>query len=164
MSWSLRLVRMLEQELREPRAIVRKRDSYQLTGRLDIGVRFVDVMIQVPVSFEEVRFKPPRVICTESWMRSDPDWHNDRVSGLCWVLEDQWRDVMSWSGKSVSLIMSEGCDWLLNDVRNLISRHYLAHYENITSWQPEWDSWAHRDEGAREYERTKPSSTTPEPR
>lgn len=93
------------------------------------------------------------VWCEESWVRVGADWHNGPP--LCWVLPDEWRDVMGWRGKTIAAIIQEGRLWFLDGVRLLLNRHYAAHMEGLTAWPPEWLSWSHRAEGVREYQLTK---------
>jgi hypothetical protein len=154
MSWSRRFALAIQQTLREPHKLERRNPNYEVSGRLDIGSCFVGITVCVPISFNELKRNPPRVVCKEPWMKDGAEWHNSRSNGLCWVLANQWVDVMGWTGKSVTSIIDEGVKWLINDVTNLISRHYFAHCENLTSWPPEWDAWAHYGEGVKEYRHT----------
>jgi len=59
---------------------------------------------------------------------------------------------MAWRGKPTEAIISEGKQLLLNDVRNLINRHYVAELDGLEKWPAEWKYWSHGDEGTREYE------------
>jgi hypothetical protein len=127
---------------------------YRVTGRLDIGPLFASVEVRVWQDFMVLKRVPPAVWCNESWMRDGPDWHNSRASGMCWILQEVWRDGMSWKGKSALAILKEGREWLINDVRCLINRHYVASCEGLTEWPNEWPFWSHYNEGAEEYERT----------
>jgi hypothetical protein len=126
---------------------------YRVTGRLDTGPLFAAVEIHVWQDFSILKTVPPAVWCRETWMRDDPDWHNSHVGGMCWILEEVWRDGLNWPGKSALSILNEGRTWLVNDVRCLINRHYVAYREELTDWPADWPFWQHYNEGAREYER-----------
>jgi hypothetical protein len=124
-----------------------------LAGLLDTRVVLASVVIIVPKRFKNLKASPPTVFCTEPWMRTGPDWHNGPP--LCWVLPDEWHDVMNWKGKPAAAILSEGRQWLLNAVSNLVNRHYVAHRENLAEWPAEWTFWNHYDAGVQDYKREK---------
>ena len=149
MSRSLKFAKMLASELRSPTVGLSPRRGYLLRGQLDTGVTLASVMILVPSRFKDLKRAPPRVFCDASWMKLGAEWHNGPP--LCWVLADEWRDVMNWRGKPVAAILHEGRQWLLDGVRCLVNRHYLAHLEGLTSWPAEWPFWAHYSEGTRQY-------------
>jgi len=128
---------------------------YRVDGKLDVGTALAKLTVLVPWLFKDLKRKPPKVRCNESWMRKGPEWHNGPP--LCWILERQWRDAMGWRGKPVQSIMTEGRLLLLRGVRNLVNRHHFAHLDNLDTWPEEWDSWGHFDAGTREYERQKRS-------
>lgn len=156
---SFQFARVIAAELREgSKAAVwpdyrESEPYYRVTGRLDTGVVLASVEIRVWQDFAMLAQVPPSVWCREPWMRTGPDWHNSNTCGLCWVLGKAWCDVMSWEGKRALSVIQEGRNWLLNDVRSLIDRHYIASLEGLTSWPEEWPFWAHGDAGVREYER-----------
>lgn len=153
MSRSLKFALLVAQDLRQPTIIRRRGQCYVVEGKLDIGAVNAQLTIAVPWFFKELKRSPPDVYCREPWIRTGKDWHNRPP--MCWVLGQLWRDAMSWKGKPVESIMTEGRQMLLCGVRNLVNRHYFAHLENLDSWQDEWDSWGHFDAGTREYEREK---------
>ena len=128
---------------------------YRLVGRLDTGVLLAKIEIRVWQDFNVLKEYPPPVWCHEPWMREGADWHNSRVSGMCWVLQEAWNDGMNWKGKRASAILEEGREWLLNDVRCLINRHYTAYRDGLTKWPKEWPYWDHETRGVEEYERQK---------
>jgi len=100
---------------------------YRVTGRLDTGVVVVPIEFQVWESSDQLKQCPPAVWCNEPWMRDDDDWHNNHGTGICWVLEDEWRDAMSWKGKRTIAILEERRDWFMNAVPCLINRHGSRH-------------------------------------
>lgn len=157
MSRSLKFVSLIASELRTATVKPVQGRIYRAAGRLDTGVTVVGIEIGVPWLFRDLKRQPPIVVCSESWMKTGPDWHNGPP--MCWVLPDEWRDVMSWKGKPVREIMSEGRQWFLNGVRCLVNRHYSAHLEGISAWPAEWKFWSHYDAGIREYQRERKSAT-----
>ncbi len=120
---------------------------------MDIGAALAQVTIDVPRGFNKLKREPPAVQSTEPWIRKSADWHSGDT--LCWVLAAEWCKAMSWRGKSVAAILSEGSQWLMVDVGRLLNRHYVAHLEKLSSWPSEWPFWAHGEEGTREYNRAK---------
>lgn len=152
---SFQFARMLAAELRGGAVTTVEYLYYRVTGRLDIGARYVSVEIRVWQDFSVLKRVPPAVWCYESWMREGADWHNSRTDGLCWILEQLWCDAMSWKGKPARVILEEGRSLLVEGVRCLISRHYTATLEGLTRWPKEWDYWSHGESGAMEYNRQK---------
>lgn len=152
MSRSLKFANMIAAELRDSTIEERPKKVCLVRGRLDIGPRYVSVEILLPWNFHLLKQTPPFVWCRESWIREGADWHNPKY-GLCWVLPDEWKDVMGWKGKPVRAIMEEGKEWLLTNCRSLINRHYCAHLNDLEEWLPEWDAWGHGDDGPNEYAR-----------
>jgi hypothetical protein len=146
---------MLKSRLR--RGVVRTPDAshFLVSGALDIGAVIARIEIRVSKSFEDVLRKPPRVWCREPWMRSESDWHNDDVRGMCWVLDNEWRDVLSPEGRQERDLVAAGTEWLIDSVRSLASRHYYAHRVGLTAWPKEWVAWGHNSAGVLEYERLK---------
>jgi hypothetical protein len=127
------------------------RSFYCVTGRLDIGAAFVSLKIIGRLRLQEFKQRPPLVRCLETWMKTGADWHNGPP--VCWVLQEQWQDVMGWRGKQHEAIFSEGRDWLFGSVTSLVSRHHYAHLHGIEEWPADWAFWAHGREGAAEYRR-----------
>lgn len=128
---------------------------YRVTGNLDVPSALARVKVEVPLFFSELKRDPPSVWCLEKWMRNDPNWHNSNQTGMCWVLNDEWRDVMGCQGKSWKSVVDDGVRWLVNNSTNLISRHHLGDLEGIDDWPEEWEAWGHNEEGPRQYERSK---------
>jgi hypothetical protein len=135
---------------------------YRVTGKLDAPAVRAPIEIHVCWDFEQVVRWPPRVFCRESWMREDVEWHNDRETGMCWVLENEWRDILGPQGRWPGDIVRIGNMWLLNNVKSLISRHHYAHLAGLKHWLKEWDAWPHYDKGVQQYERER--QRTPEPK
>lgn len=111
--------------------------------------------VEIWVWQNALRQVPPKVWCRESWMRDDADWHNCGKGGMCWVLEEQWRDEMDRDDLPTDLFLGIGLRWLLTASINLIDRHYVGHFKKLKFWPKEWDAFSHFNEGAREYEREK---------
>lgn len=126
---------------------------YRVCGRLDLVTFYAEVTIEVPWLFKDLKRVPPRVVCHETWMKVDSDWHINEDGTLCWVLAREWSDVMAWKGKPAKAIITEGHTWLMNGVRCLISRHKVAHDEKLTKWPEEWPQWDHQQKGVEQYER-----------
>jgi hypothetical protein len=129
--------------------------NYRVVGLFDAPAVLARVEIQIPFNFDVVIRKPPRAWCRESWMRSEPDWHNDATGGMCWVLEDEWRDILAAPERLDGDLVSAATLWLLNNVGSLITRHHYANLARLTAWPKEWDAWPHFDKGAEKYERTR---------
>lgn len=128
---------------------------YRVTGLLNAPAVLARVEIKIPLNFDIVIGRPPRAWCHEPWMRSAADWHNDTTRGMCWVLENEWCDILSRPGRLPRDLVSAGTAWLLNNVQSLVSRHHYANLVGIKAWPKEWDAWPHYDKGAEQYERTK---------
>lgn|GEM_PF-2332888 len=153
---SLRFANSLAGRLRHPAVEAVKGCFFRIEGRLYTNLRFVNIEIRVPWRFRSAKLFPPFVWCHEPWMRSGVAWHNlGDEYGLCWVHVEEWREFIAWRGKPVSNIVTEGTNWLFNNVGNLINRHYCAEIEGLTEWQPEWDDWKHDPAGEAEYRRAR---------
>lgn len=152
MTRARKFIYTLASQLRDTQVVDIPPKVYELTGRLDTGAVIVPVTVQVPWRFKELKQKPPVVQCAASWMRKGADWHNGET--MCWVLPLMWRGIMSWKGKSTNSIIHEGVEWLVNDVRVLINRHYYAHIAGIEQWPEEWKYWSHFGEGIKEYKKS----------
>ena len=148
---SLRFASSLAARLRKGRVTPMPENCYRVAGKLDIGAKLVSIEVSVPWDFQDLRHSPPLARCLEAWMKTGAEWHNGPL--MCWVLEKEWSDAMSWAGKSEQAIIDEGLDWFINNVCCLINRHYLAHREGYTKWLDEWDYWPHGKAGARAYGR-----------
>jgi hypothetical protein len=99
---------------------------------------------------------PPVVHCHESWMRDDWNWHAGPGGKLCYILGDQWRDLVG------NVAVQEGnvaaaryaSSLCLRNVRWLTYRHYIGNITRITLWPRGWPAWPHGDAAHREYLRT----------
>ena len=156
MTRSLKFARFVATELRDPSVAPPNKGFICVRGHLDVGAVVASIVVYVPERFEHFKKRPPRVVCSEPWVKQGADWHNNGY--LCWVIPDEWKDAMNWKGKPVADIMAEGLAWFLGGVRCLLSRHYYAHLEGIETWLPEWPAWGHDDAGVREYRQAKRAS------
>lgn len=155
MSRSLKFTTALASRLREPIIQTQYTNCFILEGGLEITETIASIEVFIPVKFKDLKNKPPGVRCLESWMKVGVDWHNFEENGMCWIIPPLWRDVMSWKGKPVKNIISEGCDWLINDVTVLLDRHYFATLTGMNEWPEEWTAWSHYQKGIREYRNQK---------
>jgi hypothetical protein len=122
-------------------------------GTLVTRAALARVEIHIGADFEEVMQAPPPVWCCEPWMRHGEEWHNDEHGGMCWVLRDEWRDIFASRDRLKGDEARVAADWLLHNVRSLISRHYYASLVGLKRWPKAWDAWGHQDKGVAEYER-----------
>jgi hypothetical protein len=153
MSRSLKFSAVLAGELSQSSVERVPSKAFVVRGVLRATAVTAQLKIEVPRSFSEVKDFPPKVLCHESWMRAEPDWHNSSRQGMCWVLPNEWRDAMNWKHKPIAAIMSEGSQWLVSSVKLMVDRHYLASLERMEKWPSEWLAWSHYDEGVKEYRR-----------
>lgn len=95
----------------------------------------------------------PEVHCSESWVRSGPDWH--AWSGcLCYVFDDEWRDlvtcVRSEEGQIPAAVYA--ANLCLRNTRWLLYRHHIASITNLQKWPRSWPGRPHsREEARKEY-------------
>lgn len=102
---------------------------------------------------DRVRLDPASVWCREPWMRDDPDWHNSTTTGMCWVLDDEWRHEMQESKTTSVDLIEHGSCWMIEAVKNLIDRHYHGYRLGLDQWPREWAAFSHNKLGRLEYER-----------
>lgn len=145
---SMRFAQLLARSLVHP-GISCEASHIVVTGALNVGATCARVRFRISTRFKDLKYFPPEAECLEHWMRKGADWHND--ARMCWVLPDEWRDAMSWRGKSLGSITREGAGWVLAATKSLIARHYLAHIEGFDEWPSEWPFHAHYEEGIRRY-------------
>ncbi|CAN5652069.1 hypothetical protein BH09PLA1_BH09PLA1_25420 [soil metagenome] len=134
---------------------------FRVTGRLDAPSVLACIEIQVPQDFAQIIERPPRIWCRESWMRFGEEWHNDDEGGMCWVLRNEWRDVLSGPGRSPRDVIRIAGQWLMNNVTSLITRHHYAHLAGLKRWLKEWDAWPHYEKGVKQYEREQAKRGSP---
>lgn len=128
----------------------------QLTGKLNLSHGRIETSLSACLEitvWEDWFNQPPKVVCKESWMRIGEDWHVYEDYSLCWVLDDQWRDVLAGymqtlRNDEVELIAST---WCLTNVKDLIYKHRVAQRQRLKSWPTEWIAWRHGDQGRRDY-------------
>jgi hypothetical protein len=158
MNWSsFVFVHKLKSQLRDGIVVRVNTSHYCITGILDAPAVLARLDIRVPQNFDRVLEIPPMVFCREPWMRTGVEWHNDSRTGMCWVLEAEWRDVWGAVGRSERESAEAAARWLINNVTSLISRHHYASLEGLKRWPKEWEAWGHYDAGIEEYERSKQS-------
>lgn len=151
MCWSsFFLSHRIKSKLRSGTVIATK-NAFCIKGKLDTPAVLARVVVHVPFIFADVLARPPKVWCMESWMRSDPDWHNDEVTGMCWVLGREWRDVFSQRGRSEGDVIRVAADWLIHNTTSLISRHFYGHLEKLHKWPSTWNAWDHNNRGVEQY-------------
>lgn len=156
MNWSsFVFAHTLKARLRHGVVVSLGRSHFLVRGTLDAGAVLAKIEIQVSEDLHWIIQTPPRVWCREPWMRSEPDWHNDREGGMCWVLENEWRDVLSGDGRQPCDLIDVATGWLFHNVKSLVSRHHYGNLVRLNAWPKEWDAWAHYDNGAKQYERRK---------
>lgn len=161
---SLRFARAMANKLRDATVRVfpekekgRPHGVVAVAGTLDIDSTLARILVLVPRRYKSLRLAPPVVFCAEPWVRKGADWHNGPP--LCWVLKDEWRDRMNWPGKRLAAFLTEGPQWLVTNVGSLLSRHFAAHCDGLTSWPASWPAWPHRGAGAREYRSLRRAAT-----
>lgn len=158
MSHTEKFARMVASELRDPEVRAVPGIAHIVRGGLDTGAIVAAVEIGIPWLFRDLKASPPIVRCLEPWMKTGADWHNGGV--MCWEIPDRWRDEMSWKGKPVQAILTDGTHWLIAAVRLLANRHYVAHLEGLERWPEEWACWSHGQEGVSEYRNERRCATT----
>lgn len=128
----------------------------KVMGLLNLSHDDVTTTKQVRCRFElipEWRSEPPAVWCLEDWVRCDVDWHAGRGGILCYVLDEQWRDVVSkvQMGGDNYAATRYAVSLCLRNVRWLLYRHYIAHVTRLRTWPGEWQAWSHGAPGRMEY-------------
>lgn len=124
-----------------------------LKGSLNLGTRTALVKIILPKSLRELRRKPPNVFCSESYMKLGDEWHNSTNTGLCYVIDLEWRKYMGWIGKKNDSVIKESVNWLVAASINLISRHRVATKKGYTRWPEKWNFWEHGTAGYEQYKK-----------
>lgn len=97
--------------------------------------------------------QPPKVWCVESWVRHDWDWHAGDGGRLCYVIDEQWGDLVGsvFDQQGQLAAARYAVALCLRNVRWLLYRHYIASVMNIKVWPEDWKAWSHGDKGIREY-------------
>lgn len=102
---------------------------------------------------------PPYVICPESFIRREIDWHAYSDGGLCYVLQTEWQDrlvrLLKTHDYDAAYVIDYAITWLLAASDSLITRHLIAGRHGIEKWPESWAAYAHGDAGVREYLREK---------
>lgn len=131
-------------------------ENIPLTGELHLSHGRIETSLTAYIEiivWRDWLSRPPRVVCKENWMRMGDEWHVYEDYSLCWVLDDQWRDILTGYLKTlrneeVELIAST---WCLTNAKDLIYKHHLAKRLGLKSWPKEWIAWRHGDQGKRDY-------------
>lgn len=96
----------------------------------------------------------PVVVCHESWLRTGADWHAYTDGSLCYVLDQEWHDVMnSVVGRDGILVAADAARlWITRNVAWLLSKHLMADDLGLTTWPADWPFWPHgSDQAKRKY-------------
>lgn len=123
-----------------------------VTGQIQTNKFAAD--IEIYFSSCQFKFVAPTVFCSEPWLRNDMHWHccqiNDSTKhGLCWVYPEEWK--RAHRNKSQTKTIEEGSEWLLNNVTDLLEKHWVGHRLGIKYWKKEWPQWFHADVGTAQY-------------
>lgn len=88
---------------------------------------------------------PPIVKCFEPWVRRDIDWHIYQSGELCWVYGPQWTSWLKDYDAIAGLPPRSrfATDWMLRNVRHLLSCHRAALDLQILEWPSQWQQYAH---------------------
>jgi len=95
----------------------------------------------------------PLVQCCEPWVRNDWNWHAGEGGLLCYILDEQWRDVVGEVLNQEGIAAASGfaaCVCLRN-VRWLLYRHYIGRITKMAGWPTTWPAWPHGEAGRRDY-------------
>lgn len=101
--------------------------------------------------------KPPSVYCREDWVRADWDWHSGRDGLLCYVIPEEWRDLVLETERCDGAIAAVqfAVSLCLRNVRWLLYRQFIAHIGGLVRWPKEWPAWPHGDAGRLAYLRSR---------
>lgn len=98
---------------------------------------------------------PPLVICQETWVRRNIEWHCDpRFRVFCWVLPKAWEDHFAKRAvnQDDSRVMAkDAVIWLVEAMTIQLSRHWISTTEGMYEWPPEWEDYSHDQDGVNEY-------------
>jgi hypothetical protein len=88
---------------------------------------------------------PPKVFCSESWVRHTIEWHVLRDGSLCYEFCGRWADRVADVDHSnqVHEAVQYAAQWCLNGCRSLLEKHLFADRQNIKAWPKKWDAWPH---------------------
>ncbi len=128
----------------------------ELRGFWSLGTRLAQTKIVLPKSIRELRQHPPRVYCSEPYIKIGDEWHNSNRTGLCYVIDLEWKKYMGWLGKDRESVIKEASEWIAIASINLISRHRVATKKGLTRWPDEWKYWEHGTDGYEQYKKENP--------
>lgn len=109
------------------------------------------------------RKRAPVLRCSDKWVRgrerseTNPSWHVNSDGTLCYMLDDEWADVLAevedLHGLSATLATAAG--YAINSARWLLYRHLQGYRRKLVSWDPQWPQWPHYADGVWAYRREK---------
>ncbi|MDF1741932.1 MAG: hypothetical protein P1U86_22415 [Verrucomicrobiales bacterium] len=96
---------------------------------------------------------PPTVRCHERWLRRELDWHVPNENILCWIYPEQWRirlrELGERQGKKAKRLLAT--EWLLRNVRHLLTCHAISEEFGIPKWKDEWPQYAHNEQAEKQF-------------
>jgi len=97
------------------------------------------------IASTEWRHVPPKVFCSESWLKKGIDWHVLPDGSLCYEFFKRWADRVSIVNTSneVHDTVQYAARWCVNGSRRLLEKHLFADRQNIKAWPKQWDAWPH---------------------
>jgi len=97
---------------------------------------------------------PPRIICSEKWLRRESDWHIYENGELCYVLPDEWKDTIqeNITRHGVRYAIEMGTVWCYDNVVDLLNKHWIAYCDGLITWPQAWPAWKHGEDGIKQYE------------
>ncbi len=117
--------------------------------------------IRIMFQPDHLKKHPPIVFCKEPWIRRDLDWHCFRAAGpkgvwkdldrLCWIHPFEWERAHDHKTKRLAVVISEGAEWLKNNLHKLLERHWTGHALGIKNWPSEWGGWGHGNTGTQQF-------------
>ncbi len=131
--------------------LYRKYDS-RITGEIQTEQFMANIEIHFPSC--QFKFVAPTIFCSELWLKNDIHWHCNKLKGssihvLCWVHPEEWKKAHR--KKSQTKTIEEGSEWLLNNVTDLLEKHWVGTKLGIKYWKKEWLQWLHEEEGIEEF-------------
>lgn len=134
------------------------REDFYVKGMLNLShgkiVTTVNAKVSIAIPCDWVKL-PPKVRCQEPWVKIGMDWHVYSDRSLCWILSDEWRDVLEIQTLRLQLQEFEffAAGWCMNNSKDLIYKHYLAEKLELKQWHPDWPAWRHGQAGRADYSR-----------
>lgn len=128
----------------------------KVTGLLNLSHDAVTTAKQARCRFAltpEWKSAPPTVWCLDDWVRCEIDWHAGVGGIICYVLDEQWCDLVLQAQRDGGdqAATRYAISLCLRNVRWLLYRHHIAHVTRIRTWPGEWPAWPHGSAGRKEY-------------